>query len=86
MALLHCDSATACALRWFRKESPLVSLADLGTDASEVSLSLSKLKIKELLVEVTSHGAAVLTKKNGQDAVAIRANKSVESRASRVHS
>ncbi|KAL8431760.1 hypothetical protein ACSSS7_005086 [Eimeria intestinalis] len=58
-----------------RNESPIVSLADLGTETSGVSLSLSKLKLKELLIEVTSHGAAVHAKKNGQEAVAIRANK-----------
>ncbi|KAL8446173.1 hypothetical protein Emed_005128 [Eimeria media] len=58
-----------------RNESPIVSLADLGTETSGVSLSLSKLKLKELLIEVTSHGAAFHAKKNGQDAVAIRANK-----------
>ncbi|KAL8426655.1 hypothetical protein Efla_005912 [Eimeria flavescens] len=58
-----------------RNESPIVSLADLGSETSGVSLSLSKLKLKELLIEVTSHGAAVYAKKNGQDAVAIRANK-----------
>ncbi|CDI83047.1 origin recognition complex subunit 2, putative [Eimeria praecox] len=58
-----------------RNESPIVSLADLGTEASGVSMSLTKLKLKELLVEVTSHGAAVQAKKNGQEAIAIRANK-----------
>lgn len=58
-----------------RNESPIVGLADLGTETSGVSLSLSKVKLKELLVEVTSHGAAVHARKNGQDAVAIRANK-----------
>ncbi|KAL8446354.1 hypothetical protein Emag_004761 [Eimeria magna] len=56
-----------------RNESPIVSLVDLGTEAS--GLSLSKLKLKELLIEVTSHGAAFHAKKNGEDAVAIRANK-----------
>ena len=61
----------------FRNESPIVSLADLGTETSGVSLSLSKLKLKELLVEVTSHGAATQARKNGQEAVAIRANKFV---------
>ena len=60
-----------------RNEPPIVSLADLGTESSGVSLSLSKLKLKELLVEVTSHGAAVHARKNGQDAIAIRANKYV---------
>lgn len=59
----------------FRNESPIVGLADLDMETSGVSLSLSKLKLKELLVEVTSHGAAVHARKNGQDAVAIRANK-----------
>ncbi|OEH80002.1 origin recognition complex subunit [Cyclospora cayetanensis] len=58
-----------------RNESPIVSLADLGTETSGVSLFPSRLKLKELLVEVTSHGAAVHAKKNGQEAVAIRANK-----------
>lgn len=66
-------SIARCVL--LRSESPVVALADLGTETSGVSLSLSKLKLKELLVEVTSHGAAVQAKKNGQDAVAIRANK-----------
>lgn len=69
-----------------RSESPVVSLADLGTETSGVSLSLSKLKLKELLVEVTSHGAAVQARKNGHDAVAIRANRCVKKLTSPVAS
>lgn len=62
----------------FSGEPPVVSLADLGTETSGISLSLSKIKLKELLIEVTSHGAAVHARKNGQDAIAIRGNKYVE--------